>query len=81
MKKIKYLLTICCLFILSACSVLNPVTPEPTLAVVNQNPPAKLIVEGKLVPEKVYQNCGIGEWKELKKYSFLKTRSSTRMRL
>jgi len=53
MKKIKNYISICCLVILSACSILNPVTPEPTLAVVNQNPQAKLIVEGKLVPEKV----------------------------
>ncbi|MHB8135666.1 MAG: HlyD family secretion protein [Anaerolineaceae bacterium] len=52
MKKIKKIFFICCFFMLPSCSVLNPPTPEPTLAVVNQNPQAKLIVEGKLVPEK-----------------------------
>jgi len=52
MKKIKYFLTIVCLLSFSACSGLNRATLEPTLAVVNQTPQAKLIVEGRLVPEK-----------------------------
>ncbi|PKN85560.1 MAG: hypothetical protein CVU46_10645 [Chloroflexi bacterium HGW-Chloroflexi-8] len=52
MKKIKKIFIICCFFMLPSCSALSSSTPAPTLAVVNQNLQAELIVEGKLVPEK-----------------------------